>query len=227
MKIKTKWKWLWGVILLFAWSTVLLVFLKSNGNLSVNSILNYKPENTGLAILSMLGLFLLKSVDFLMHSGVLYAADGIMFPLPAAVMINLIGAAIMITPTYFIGRTLGEPVLAWIVDRHPKIQMIAKISEKGEFALSIVMRMIGLPLLPVGLYLGAVKCRFTNYLFGSLIGLFPLLLTYTIIGTSAGDVSSPVFWYALGINVFICILTSIGTAVAFRKKRNHSEDVKK
>lgn len=83
-----------------------------------------------------------------MHSGVLYAADGIMFPLPAAVMINLIGAAIMITPTYFIGRTLGEPVLAWIVDRHPKIQMIAKISEKGEFALSIVMRMIGLPLLP-------------------------------------------------------------------------------
>ena len=110
MKIKTKWKWLWGVILLFAWSTVLLVFLKSNGNLSVNSILNYKPENTGLAILSMLGLFLLKSVDFLMHSGVLYAADGIMFPLPAAVMINLIGAAIMLTPTYFIGRTLGEPV---------------------------------------------------------------------------------------------------------------------
>lgn len=227
LQIKTKWKYLWGVILLLAWLCVLVLFLKCNGALSVNTILNYKPENSALAALSMFGLFLLKSVDFIMHSGVLYAANGIMFPLPVAVILNVIGAAIMITPTYFIGRTLGEPVLIWIVDKYPKIHLIAEISERREFIVSMLMRMIGLPLLPVGLYIGAVKCHFTSYLLGSLIGLFPLLLTYTIMGESAGDLSSPVFWYALGSNIFICISTILVTTLILRRNRNRSKGVKK
>ena len=63
LQIKTKWKYLWGVILLLAWLCVLVLFLKCNGALSVNTILNYKPENNALAALSMFGLFLLKSLS--------------------------------------------------------------------------------------------------------------------------------------------------------------------
>ena len=119
--IDARWKWIWGAVLAFAWTSVVVLFVKNNGNLSVQELLNYQPESTALALLTMAGLFLLKSVDFLMHSGVLYAANGIMFPLPVALLLNTLGAAIMVTPTYWIGRTMGAPALRYIAEKHPKI----------------------------------------------------------------------------------------------------------
>ena len=168
----------------------------------------------------MAGLFLLKSVDFLMHSGVLYAANGIMFPLPVALLLNTLGAAIMVTPTYWIGRTMGAPVLRYIAEKHPKIEKVSAISSKREWLTSLLLRACGLPLLPVGLYMGAVNSRYSSYLLGSLIGIFPLMAAYTVMGTGIGDLSSPVFWWALGFNILICIAAIVILYFLLRKKKN-------
>ena len=87
-------RWIWGICLVLMWGCALLLFIKTNGKLSIEELLRYKPENPWLAALAMLGLFLLKSVDFLMHTGVLCAISAILFPLPAAFAVNLIGLAI-------------------------------------------------------------------------------------------------------------------------------------
>ena len=197
-KIDRKWKWLWGCMLGAAWISLLILLLKNRGGLSVEDILRCQPESKGKVILVMLGLFTLKSVDFLLHSGVLYAADGVMFSLPTAIAINLLGAAVMVTPPFFIGRTMGEPMLNELTEKHPKIRQIAEIPEKTEFVVNILLRMTGLPLLPVALYVGAAKGRYAPYLFGSLLGLLPTLVAYTVMGVGIGDRSSPVFWIAFG-----------------------------
>ena len=69
-----KQKLLWGLFLLCAWGTVILLFSRHHGGFTAKELANYKPDNPLLSCLVMLGLFALKSVDFLMHSGVLYAA---------------------------------------------------------------------------------------------------------------------------------------------------------
>ena len=203
--IDARWKWIWGAVLAFAWTSVVVLFVKNNGNLSVQELLNYQPESTALALLTMAGLFLLKSVDFLMHSGVLYAANGIMFPLPVALLLNTLGAAIMVTPT---------------AEKHPKIEKVSAISSKREWLTSLLLRACGLPLLPVGLYMGAVNSRYSSYLLGSLIGIFPLMAAYTVMGTGIGDLSSPVFWWALGFNILICIAAIVILYFLLRKKKN-------
>ena len=195
-KIDRKWKWLWGCMLGAAWISLLILLLKNRGGLSVEDILRCQPESKGKVILVMLGLFTLKSVDFLLHSGVLYAADGVMFSLPTAIAINLLGAAVMVTPPFFIGRTMGEPMLNELTEKHPKIRQIAEIPEKSELVVNILLRTTGLPLLPVALYVGAAKGRYAPYLFGSLLGLLPTLVAYTVMGVGIGDRSSPVFWIA-------------------------------
>ena len=139
-KIDRKWKWLWGCMLGAAWISLLILFLKNRGGLSVEDILRCQPESKGKVILVMLGLFTLKSVDFLLHSGVLYAADGVMFSLPAAIAINLLGAAVMVTPPFFIGRTIGQPMLNELTEKHPKIRQIAEIPEKSELVVNILLR---------------------------------------------------------------------------------------
>ena len=197
-KIDSKWKWLWSCMLGAAWISLLILFLKNRGGLSVEDILRYQPESKTKAILIMQGLFALKSVDFLLHSGVLYAADGVMFSLPAAIAINLLGAAVMVTPPFFIGRTIGQPMLDELSEKHPKIRQIAEIPEKSELVVNILLRTTGLPLLPVALYVGAAKGRYVPYLFGSLLGLLPTLVAYTVMGVGIGDRSSPAFWIAFG-----------------------------
>ena len=86
-----KQKFIWGVILVAAWCLIGLIFYKTNGGLTVEQLVTYKPKNPVAAALAMLGLFALKSVDFIMHSGVLYAASGVMFPLPHALALNIVG----------------------------------------------------------------------------------------------------------------------------------------
>ena len=194
--IDARWKWIWGAVLAFAWTSVVVLFVKNNGNLSVQELLN------------------------LMHSGVLYAANGIMFPLPVALLLNTLGAAIMVTPTYWIGRTMGAPVLRYIAEKHPKIEKVSAISSKREWLTSLLLRACGLPLLPVGLYMGAVNSRYSSYLLGSLIGIFPLMAAYTIMGTSVGDLSSPVFWWALAFHILVCIAAIVILYFLLRKKKN-------
>ena len=106
-----KYKLLWALFLLAAWSTVIVLFVRHQDGLSAQALASYQPERPFVSFLVMLGLSLLKSVDFLIHSGILYAAVGIMFPLPIALLLNLVGIVITVTPAYFLGRIWGPAVI--------------------------------------------------------------------------------------------------------------------
>ena len=77
-------RWCWAVCLVLLWGFAIFLFIRTHGDLSMQDLLRYQPESRPLAALAMCGLFLLKSVDFVLYSGLLYAMDGVMFPLPAA-----------------------------------------------------------------------------------------------------------------------------------------------
>ena len=81
--VEGKGKWLWCAAMLCVWAAVIGLFVSNHGHLTVRQLLDYTPEEPVTAVFVMLGLFCLKSLDFIMHSGVLYAADGVMFPSPA------------------------------------------------------------------------------------------------------------------------------------------------
>lgn len=212
-----KQKIVWGLFLLMAWCLIGLLLYKTNGGLTVEQIVNYRPENPVLAALAMLGLFLLKSVDFIMHSGVLYAASGIMFPLPAAIALNIVGAAIMITPAYFIGRSLGAPLLDELKKKYPRLASFVDQPLGGELMLSLLLRSVRLSLHVGSLYLGAAQTHFGKYMLGSLLGLLPVLIPYTVMGTSARDPASPRFLLAVAAEVAVTVL-SLTIALVLRKR---------
>ena len=200
-----KWKWIWSAILLTAWGIIAFILLKNQGNLSLETLLAYEPENRLLAILVMFGLFLLKSVDFIMHSGLLYAASGVMFPLPLALLINTVGVAMICISPYWIGRTLGAPLVEYLLEKHPKLRSVSELRLKNDFVVSLLFRISGLPLSVCSLYMGAMKFDFRKYLLGSVIGFFPVMADYTILGVAADDIHSPVFLIALGIKALLLL----------------------
>ena len=223
MKINKKWKYVWGAALVIVWACIIGFFVKSNGVLSLEMILNYKPRSMPLAALEMLGLFLLKSVDFIMYSPILYAASGIMFPLPMALCLNATGIVVMLTIPYFAGRVLGTPIADRLLEKYPKLQEARKIRDGGEVILAVLMRAIGLPLHVVSIYMGATGYDYGGFLLGSLLGLLPEMIAFTVMGMSASDVSSPAFRIALAAKLTISALSIVIYAMLRKKTREQND----
>ena len=198
--------WIWGVSLLLLWGLIAFFFYRTHGQLGVSDLLRYQPQNMLLAMLAMLGLFLLKSVDFLMESAILYALSGIMFPLPAALAINIIGIVILSIVPYCIGRKLGTPILERVYEKHPKFRHAENLNKKSEFVLVLLMRCVGFPITETGLYMGAKGYDFKVYLLGSELGLIPIMIPFTVMGDTAADFRSPVFLSAAAVELAIVLL---------------------
>ena len=216
-------KLIWGLCLIAAWCLIGFILYKTHGNLTVEQLVNYRPKNPVLAVLVMLGLFLLKSVDFIMYSGVLYAASGVMLPLPAAIALNIVGAAIMVTPVYFIGRALGAPVLEDLKRKYPKLNDFVSRPLGGELMLSLLLRSVGLSLHVGSLYLGAAQVRFDRYLLGSVLGLLPVIIPDTVMGTSIHDPKSPAFVIALAAKIGASVLSMLIALLLQRRSRQKTE----
>ena len=67
---------------------ILTVCLVNRDRFSVDGVLHYSPRNPLTAVLFMLFLFALKSLSVFIFSGILFAASGILFPLPAAIAVS-------------------------------------------------------------------------------------------------------------------------------------------
>ena len=196
-------RWFWGICLVILWGCAILLFVRANGHLSVEELLRYQPKSKAMAALAMCGLFLLKSVDFVLYSGLLYSIDGILFPLPIAFCVNLAGIVIISVVPYFVGRSLGAPILQRIETKYPKFQEVERKNSASIFLLTLLLRAVSLPYNIVGMYMGARGGAFLPYLLGSVLGLIPNMIPFTIMGSSAADYRSPVFLCAIAAELIL------------------------
>ena len=208
-----KYKLLWGLFLLVAWSTVIVLFARNQDDLSAQALASYQPEQPFVSFLVMLGLYLLKSVDFLIHSGILYAAVGIMFPLPIALLLNLVGIIITVTPAYYLGRIWVPAAIETLYEKYPRLHFYTQGAAGGSFMVAFLLRTVGLPIQIGSVYMGAANYGFGRFLSGSVIGLLPIMIPYTVMGESAGKPGSPVFTAALIIEIFTIIASLVVGAV--------------
>lgn len=218
-----KQKLIWALFLAAAWGTVIYIFLQHDGGLTVKELLRYKPANPFLSCLAMLGLFALKSVDFLINSGLLFAADGIMFPLPMALLLNVLGIVDMVTPTYFLGRFWGQSVLEHLHARYPKLRVFDQRADGGSLAVAILLRSVGLPIQAGSLYMGAAGYGFGRFLLGSILGLLPAMVPFTVMGESAGNAGSPAFLIAVGFEVLACLSSALVWALMSKRQAAKAE----
>ena len=205
----------WMVLVLICWSWC--------EHLTIEGILNFTPESPVTAVLVMMGLFLLKSITFVIYGNILYAASGILFSLPAAVFLNIVGSAIMASVPYFMGRKAGMGFLNTLTSKHPKLSILKDIPQKHPLSSSVMIRLLGiLPGDLVSMYFGAGGASFSRYLTGTLIGLFPSIVIFSVMGMSAGDITSPAFRISAAAEI-ILVLTSFIILICLRKRVRKSD----
>ena len=203
------------------WAVLILFLLRYKNELTPERIASIAPKDMLLAALCIIAAFAVKSLTIVFYSGVLYAASGIIFPFPAAIVVNLAGMFVMISLPFFIGKKVGPGFVEDLKKKYPKINDADKLYIGDGFIFTLLIRLIQLLNYDIGsLYLGTVKIAYGKYVAGSLLAMLPLMLIYTFTGYNIKS-ASPV------IPIVLVAYYIVSTAVsAFLLKRRSDIAVK-
>lgn len=140
------------------------------------------------ALLTIWGIYLLKSMVFVIPASLIYIAVGMAFPAHWAILINAVGIFIEVAVSYLFGRIMGGN---YVVNKLKKVKHGDKILELyGKNKLSAIFAIRFLPVFPidlVSLFLGTVKMNFLRYFLVSIGGILPRVILFTILGDGLYD----------------------------------------
>ena len=92
----------------------------------------------------LLALFAVKSLRVLIYCGFLYAACGILFPLPIAILLSIAGCAIMSSIPYWLGKRLGSQAAQHISRRYSKAAYLHDLRSGNDFFFVLIVRLLGI-----------------------------------------------------------------------------------
>ncbi|MBQ7499783.1 MAG: CDP-alcohol phosphatidyltransferase family protein [Clostridia bacterium] len=219
------------------WAAAAVVCIINRDKISLENLTALFRNNAVSAFMILMLLYALKSFTVVLHCGILFAVAGIVFPLPLAIIINITGCAVMVTVPYYIGR--ADAKLSEMSedekerkDKNGKaekaLKTIKNISEKTKgnpFMTSMILRMIGvIPGDLISFALGRSGCAYLPYLLGSICGLLSKTVTFAIMGTEIGDITSPAFLICAGFEITAAAATIIISKIISAKKNDVKPD---
>ena len=195
-------------------------------DITVEKIIEFTPENKLAAAGIMMLLFALKSLSVVVYSGILFAALGVMFELPNALMLAVCGSAVIATLPYLIGRKLGAGQIDKLDRKYPKLSIIKDMRTSNVFMFVLLTRLLGvLPFDVVSLYMGAAGIKFKSYILGSVLGMLQLSMPMTVMGYAIDDPSSPTFIISGAVQLSISVASFVGMYFFMKNtKKNKLQD---
>lgn len=137
------------------------------------------------AYLAVIGVYALKSVVFVVPAMMIYVSVGISFDTPVALLLNFIGLAVEVTITFFLGNFLGGEYVRKLLEKNKGGQKLLNVKTKTKNSFLFVARVV--PAFPIdftSLFLGSSDFKFISYFLISMLGIYPRVLLFTIIGDS-------------------------------------------
>ncbi len=163
--------------------------------LTAEHIAAWSPREAGLAVVFLLVLYAVKSLSVAFPLSALEAAVGLLFPLPAALAVNLLGVLTAQVIPFFLGRR-EQAGLADLTARHPRLAALRPGDRPGRAVF--LLRLAGAsPGDLVSLYLGAAGVPLRAYLTGGVLGSLPRVAAATVLGAALWEIGSPRFWLSL------------------------------
>ncbi len=204
------------LFMLCMWIAAVIFFWLHRDCVSMDGALRIEPRSTVLAVLLMLGLFALKSFSVVIHAGLLYAVCGVLFPLPMAITVNVLGTLLMAGLSYGLGRQLGGSSIDGIVQSHRNAVVLRQLRRENTFVYTALTRLINLlPFDVISAYFGATQTPLAPYLLGSAAGMAAACVLFPLMGASIVDIRSPRFIISASLEAAL-LLGSLLTLLAVR-----------
>lgn len=140
------------------------------------------------AVCAIWGIYLVKSVLFIIPASLIYIYVGMAFSPVNAILINLVGIVIEVMVTYFLGLFLGGDYVNKLLAKNKGGRKILEMEFNNNFPALLGIR--ALPVFPidfVSLFWGASKCKLPRYFIASVVGIMPRVILFTILGDGIYD----------------------------------------
>ncbi len=156
-------------------------------NIDVRALVE-ASSSTLAAILTILGVYLIKGITFVVPASLVYIAVGMAFKPVAAIFINLAGILIEIFVSYLAGIILGGDFVTRKLEGNKYGAKILSLQSNRKNSAIFAVRF--LPVFPidlVSLFLGAIRMKLLPYILVSLGGIMPRVILFTLLGDGIYD----------------------------------------
>lgn len=167
--------------------------------LHVDEIIAAVDDNRPVAALVILALFAVKGFTCIPYA-VITVGCALIFELPLAITINIVGTILCISVSYFVGRFSKELTFDGMLDKHPKLRRYFTNAQNYSFTFVFAVHTLHISMEAQGVLFGLLRTRYLPYVAGSLIALMPSMLWYTVIGNDF-DFSNPLFWVFIAVDL--------------------------
>lgn len=178
--------------------------------------------NKWLMLIAILLVFLLKNFIPIPFPFI-FIMSGIIFDSYKAVIINVIGFSMVLMTKYLWGRKFGGGAAIKQLQKYDNVREMMYRPGNAKLGVLVALRLI--PAVPVNMVsniYGGMKFPPVRFLIASLIGFFPKIWTYSVVG---GNVSQPFTWRFMGPIVALFILSGTVTllvnVILEKTKGNH------
>ncbi len=185
-----------GAALLWPW----------RGALTAEAIAARSPEQAVLAAVFLLALYGGKGLSLVLPLSALEAAGGLLFPLPAALGINLAGVALTHAGPFLLGRRQKGDFQA-LEARHPRLAPLLRPAERPGRTVFLLRLGGAAPGDLVSFCLGAAGVPWAAYLLPGLLGSLPRVVSATVLGSALWDIGGRRFWLSLAAGAALTALS--------------------
>ena len=175
------------LVLAAAIVTLIIWKYKELVNIDVRALIA-SASSVAAAVGTILGVYFVKSIVFVVPASMIYVAVGLAFPVWQALLINSAGIIIEVCVTWCLGRLLGGANVAKILSKSKKGKKLLDIENGTKYPAFFGIRF--LPLFPidvVSLFMGTTTMKFLPYLLISFGGIMPRVILFTILGDRIYD----------------------------------------
>lgn len=179
-------------------------------------------DNRYLIVIAILGVYVLRVLLPIPFPFILMMT-GVMFRPVNAIIINTVGYSIVLFITYFWGKVTGGGVAIKKLEKYDNVKRMMGHHGKTKLGVLVALRLV--PAVPINLVsktYGGMKFPLDGFMVASLLGFFPKIWTYSVMG---GNIAQPFTWSFMGPIIFLLILSGIVTLIVnFALEERKGED---
>lgn len=208
------------MIALLMWATLIVIAVINRDKITVESILSYTPSNLWAAAAMMMCFFALKTLSIVFYSGLLFTVSGMLFGMPAAIAVNIMGALVMLLEGYAAGRAGGSRLVDELTAKYPRFAEFTGLKDRRPFAFALLIRMLKFVNYDLGsMYMGASRVPLLPFLCGSLAAMLPEIILFALAGSGISDMNAvPAVWAAV-----VYVLMTVASGLVLRKMMQKSK----
>jgi len=161
-------------------------------------------DSKGVVVLVLFMLFFVKCAVPLYPFSILFVASAMVFELPAAMLINCLGMALIMSIKYEAGVHLGGGNLKRLIRTSRVATELVETKGSEQTLILFLMRLV--PIIPINaasqLY-GSLDYGYWKFLIVSLLGYLPQMISFSVMGRNARNPFSIGFILPLIVLLFI------------------------